>query len=86
MRSVSDEAIPVGFRGRLDCFAEFTLRQILWSLHSLRMTEGEGLAMTVKELAVAEKGATGAEVVTDLRVYPPLTGHVAFVNLSGRLV
>jgi hypothetical protein len=29
-----------------DCFAEFTLSQILRSLHSLRMTEGEGLAMT----------------------------------------
>jgi len=38
-----------------DCFAEFTLSQILWSLHSLRMTEGEGLAMTEEEVTMTRR-------------------------------
>ena len=40
------EAISGEGGGRRDCFAEFILSRMLRFFASLRMTEGEGLAMT----------------------------------------
>jgi len=65
-----------------DCIAEFTLSQILRSLHSLRMTEGKELAMTF--LALRDTCHCGAKAKqTSLAQTPPqatLKGHTTFPN------
>ena len=52
------------YTGR-DCFAEFTLSEILWSLCLLRMTRSEVLAMTPETLILKLIAVLGEEPTPD---------------------